>query len=160
MGSKAILMFAFLMTSRSTSSRSRERYMRRGSIDWGCVWGREGSALVVLRVCGFASKTAISRSIACVTSGSAGPPSGVENLMPLYSGGLCEAVKLMAPSALDWSTAYEMVGVGADSAMTSGVMPWLDKISAAMAQKVSPRKRGSRLTMTLTLAPFDFCDDT
>src|SRR3981081_1319147 len=126
MGSKAILMPAFLMTSRSTISRSRERYMRRGSIDWD-------SALVAGGVWGFASKAAISRSIACVTSGSAGAPSGVENLMPLYSGGLCEAVKLMAPSALDWSTAYEMVGVGADSAMTSGVMACLDKISAAMA---------------------------
>ena len=29
----------------------------------------------------------------------AGAPSGVENLMPLYSGGLCEAVKFIAPSA-------------------------------------------------------------
>src|SRR6202047_3954922 len=109
MGSKAILMSAFLMTSRSTISRKRERYMRRGSMDcdWDCT-----SPLVDGGVCEFASKAAISRSIACVTSGSAGAPSGVENLMPLYSGGLCEAVKLMAPSALDWSTASEMVGGG------------------------------------------------
>src|ERR1700686_5321486 len=129
MGSKAILMPAFLMTSRSTISRNRERYMRRGSIDCD-------SALVVPGVCGFASMkmAAISRSIACVTSGSAGAPSGVENLMPLYSGGLCEAVMLMAPSALDWITAYEIAGVGAGSARTSGVMPWLDNMSAAMAQ--------------------------
>ena len=42
----------------------------------------------------------ISASIFFVTSGSAGQPSGVENLMPLYSGGLCDAVKLMTPSAL------------------------------------------------------------
>src|SRR5258708_638831 len=157
MGSKAILMSAFLMTSRSTISRNRERYMRRGSMDWDWDWD---SALVACGVCGFASKAAISRSMACVTSGSAGAPSGVENLMPLYSGGLCDAVKLMAPSALDWITEEEMVGVGAGSAMTSGVMPWPDKMSAAMAQKVSPRKRGSRPTMTLTLASFDFFDAT
>src|SRR5260221_13436406 len=157
MGSKAILTAAFLMTSRSTISCSRERYIRRGSMDcdWDCA-----SAFGAWDVCGFASKAAISASIACVTSGSAGEPSGVENLMPLYSGGLCEGVKLMALSALDWITAYEMVGVGAGFAIPSGVMPWLDKISAAMAQKVSPRKRGSRPTMTLTLASFDFFDAT
>src|SRR6187200_1085827 len=36
-----------------------------------------------------------------VTSGRAGAPSGVENLMPLYSGGLWDAVKFSAPSAPD-----------------------------------------------------------
>jgi hypothetical protein len=46
-----------------------------------------------------ASLAVISVSIRLVASGSAGAPSGVENLMPLYSGGLWEAVKLMAPSA-------------------------------------------------------------
>src|SRR6202171_4846569 len=110
MGSKAILMPAFLMTSRSTISCKRERYRRRRSIEcrWDCTspfgaWGFGGLASVY---------AVIADSIACVTSGSAGAPSGVENLMPLYSGGLCEAVKLMAPSALDWITAYEMAGVG------------------------------------------------
>src|SRR5258708_17851221 len=155
MGSKAILTPAFLMTSRSTISCNRERYMRRGSMDCDCT-----SPFVVGGVWGFASKAAISASTACVTSGSAGAPSGVENLMPLYSGGLCEAVKLMALFFFKQKTAYEMVGVGAGSAITSGVMPWLDKISAAMAQKASPRKRGSRPTMTLTLASFDFFDAT
>src|ERR1700683_2825473 len=105
MGSKAILKPAFLMTSRSTISRNRERYMRRGSMNWD-----RDSVFAAPGVCGFASNAAISDSIALVTSGSAGAPSGVENLMPLYSGGLCEAVKLMAPSAFDWITAYEMVG--------------------------------------------------
>src|SRR5208283_2591749 len=106
MGSKATLTPEFLMTSRSTISRKRERYMRRGSIDWDGAWdGDCASALSALAACGSASKAAISHSMACVTSGSAGAPSGVENLMPLYSGGLCEAVKLMAPSALDWITA-------------------------------------------------------
>jgi hypothetical protein len=41
----------------------------------------------------------ISFSIACVTSLSAGAPFAVENFSPLYSGGLCDAVKLIAPSS-------------------------------------------------------------
>src|ERR1700689_4914766 len=99
-------MLAFLITSRSTISRNRERYMRRGSIL--CLAQEEDRCSLVFpagRAAGFASNAAISRSIACVTSGSAGAPSGVENLMPLYSGGLCDAVKLMAPFAFDWITA-------------------------------------------------------
>src|SRR5258708_36789303 len=109
---------AFLMTSRSTISRKRERYMRRGSIDCDrdCTspfgaWGVGGLASVY---------AVISDSIACVTSGSAGAPSGVENLMPLYSGGLCEPVKLMAPSPLDWIAAYEMAGGGGRLAAAQG----------------------------------------
>src|ERR1035441_8453572 len=47
----------------------------------------------------------IAASICLVTSGSAGAPSCVENLMPLYSGGLCEAVKLMAPEVFRVCTA-------------------------------------------------------
>jgi len=47
---------------------------------------------------------AIRASMALVASGSAGAPSAVENLMPLYSGGLCDAVKLIAPSAPACST--------------------------------------------------------
>src|SRR6202163_5091196 len=124
MGSKAILMPAFLMTSRSTISRKRERYMRRGSIDcdWDCTspfgaWGVGGLASVY---------AVISDSMACVTSGSAEAPSGVENLMPLYSGGLCEAVKLMAPSALDWITAYEMAGGGAGAPTHTAETPKRD----------------------------------
>src|SRR5579883_1858453 len=78
--------------------------------------------------------------------------------MPLYSGGLCDAVKLMAPSAPARITAYAMAGVGAASAITSGVMPCADKISAAIAQKVSPRNRGSR--PTITFAPVGFCETT
>src|ERR1035438_2267325 len=95
----------FLMTSRSISSRRRERYMRRGSIACDFLASEDGEVALFGVACGVESKAAISRSIACVTSGSAGAPSGVENLMPLYSGGLCEAVKLIAPSALDWITA-------------------------------------------------------
>ena len=51
------------------------------------------------------SPATISASIFFVTSGRAGQPSAVENLIPLYSGGLCDAVKLMTPSALFWITA-------------------------------------------------------
>ena len=39
------------------------------------------------------------RSISFVTSGLAGAPSAVLNLMPLYSGGLWLAVKLIPPAA-------------------------------------------------------------
>jgi hypothetical protein len=69
------------------------------------------------------SIAAISASILFVASGRAGAPSGVENLMPLYSGGLCEAVKLIAPSALLCRTAWDIAGVGAASAIIMGVMP-------------------------------------
>ncbi len=44
-------------------------------------------------------------SICLVTSGKAGAPSCVENLIPLYSGGLCEAVKLIAPEVFSMRTA-------------------------------------------------------
>ncbi len=66
------------------------------------------------------SAAMIAASILLVTSGSAGAPSGVENLMPLYSGGLCEAVKLMAPSELRRMTSQEIAGVGAGSVTMSG----------------------------------------
>ena len=38
--------------------------------------------------------------------------SAVENFIPLYSGGLCEAVKLIPPAARLWRMVCEMVGVG------------------------------------------------
>jgi hypothetical protein len=50
---------------------------------------------------GFRRRAAtMAASICLVTSGRAGAPSCVENLMPLYSGGLWLAVKLMAPEVL------------------------------------------------------------
>src|ERR1700731_3682630 len=105
-------MCAFLMTSRSTISPSRDRYMRRGSMDWDAGFEFD-CALVGSDFCEFASKSAIPASMALVTSGRAGAPSGVENLIPLYSGGLCEAVKLIAPDVFSVRTAYEIAGVGA-----------------------------------------------
>src|SRR2546422_1866893 len=64
------------------TSRSRERYVPRGSR------ASEAGARA-----GFGwsfTASAISASIVLVTSGRAGAPSGVENLIPLYSGGLWE----------------------------------------------------------------------
>ena len=104
------------------------------------------------------SMAAICFSICLVISGRAGAPSGVENLMPLYSGGLWEAVKLMAPSAWLRITAQAMAGVGAGSAITRTVMPWAERMSDAISTKVSPRKRGSR--PTTMLAPSGFFEAT
>jgi hypothetical protein len=87
-------------------------------------------------------------SICFVTSGKAGAPSWVENLMPLYSGGLCEAVKLIAPEVLRVCTAYAMAGVGAACGMTMGVTPAASSTCAATSTNRSPRKRGSRPTST------------
>src|SRR6185437_1385075 len=110
------------------ASRRRARYGGLGSRFLAVVLDWESALLC--------SPEAISFSICCVTSGKAGAPSGVENLMPLYSGGLWEAVKLIAPSAFSCITAYEMAGVGAGSAISRGVMPWAMRISSAMEQKV------------------------
>ncbi len=87
-------------------------------------------------------------SICFVASGRAGAPSGVEYLMPLYFGGLCEAVKLMEPQVLSVRTAYAMAGVGAASGITIGVTPAAARTLAASATKLSPRKRESRPTKT------------
>src|SRR5690348_1483560 len=109
------------MAARSTISRNRARYIGLGSS--ACA-----EALLPLP----APPDAIWASICLVTSGSAGAPSGVENLIPLYSGGLWEAVKFSAPSAADLITAYEIAGVGAGSAITIGLMPCAPRISAAI----------------------------
>src|SRR5438270_9578518 len=81
---------------------------------------------------------AINDSMVLVASGNAGAPSGVENLMPLYSGGLCDAVKLMAPSVFARMTSYEIAGVGAGSAITNGCTPNELSTSAAMLTNRSP----------------------
>src|SRR6266568_109301 len=91
----------------------------------------------------------IAASICFVTSGSAGAPSCVENLMPLYSGGLCDAVKLIAPDVFNVRTACAIAGVGAASGIKMGVMPAPASTLAASVTKLSPRKRGSRPTSTL-----------
>jgi len=62
----AILMPAFLITSTSTISRNRERYMRRGSIDWNCdcEWDWDcDSVFAAGAACGFASNAVIADSM-------------------------------------------------------------------------------------------------
>src|ERR1035437_10228735 len=86
----------FAIAFRSTSSASRLRNAGFTSavskpLAGGFAWGI-GAPLF--------SNAATADSIRWVTWGRAGAPSWVENLMPLYSGGLCEAVKLMAPEVL------------------------------------------------------------
>src|SRR5712692_4508575 len=99
MGSNAMRKLVLWITPRSTISPKRFRYAGLASSDslTGPLW-----RLVVERLacCPWLSPAAISASIFFVTSGRAGQPSGVENLIPLYSGGLCDAVKLITPSAL------------------------------------------------------------
>src|SRR5690348_10170716 len=116
------------MALRSITSRKRTRYGPQGSSDrdFRCA------PAVGDRTLPPPSWFAISVSIRFVTSGRAGAPSGVENLIPLYSGGLWEAVKFSAPSAADLITAYEIAGVGAGSAITIGLMPCAPRISAAI----------------------------
>ena len=88
-------------------------------------------------------------SICLVTSGRAGAPSGVENLMPLYSGGLCEAVKLMRSGGL-----HAAHGVGRSPASArhresrSASRPLRPARAPPRPQTISPRKRGSRPTST------------
>src|SRR5207244_13617681 len=81
---------AFWIAFKSMTSRSRERYVPRGSR------ASEAGARA-----GFGwsfTASAISASIVLVTSGRAGAPSGVENLIPLYFGDVWEAGKFIAPS--------------------------------------------------------------
>ncbi len=86
-----------------------------------------------------ASDSAARRSSICyVISGSAGAPSGVENLIPWYSGGLCDAVKLIAPHAFLFIIACEMVGVGVGRSHFSTLNPFDSAISDATSANRSP----------------------
>src|SRR5689334_8280473 len=97
----------------------------------------------------------ISRSICFVTSGSAGAPFAVENLRPLYSGGLWEAVKLMAPIALRRTVSKETQGVGTSRLHRNAWMPLKARILDASEANFSERKRVSYATTT----PLPFCPD-
>src|SRR5947199_6686282 len=97
----------------------------------------------------------ISRSIAFVTSGSAGAPFEVENFRPLYSGGLCDAVKLIAPIALRRTVSNETHGVGTSRLQRNAWMPLYARILAASRANFSERKRVSNAT---TL-PLPFCPE-
>src|SRR5579872_3550621 len=128
------------MVLRSTSSARRWRNVGLTSTVSNPEAG--GSAQVTLPPAATSLSTAL--SICLVTSGSAGAPSGLEYLMPLYSGGLWEAVKLMDPEVFMVRTAWAMAGVGATSGITIGVTPDPASTRAASATNDSPRKRGSR----------------
>src|ERR1017187_7689642 len=106
------------MAFKSTSSASRLRNSGFTSVVSKPAAG--GSDFGIAAAAGAA---AIAASICFVTSGSAGAPSCVENLIPLYSGGLCDAVKLIAPEVFIWRTAYAIAGVGAGFGITIGVTP-------------------------------------
>jgi hypothetical protein len=86
-------------------------------------------------------------SILLVTSGSAGAPSGVENLMPWYSGGLCDAVKFSPPTAVLLLMAKEIVGVGVGPLQASTRNPCRDPMSAATEANFSPMNRESCATI-------------
>ncbi len=81
--------------------------------------------------------------MAFVTSGSAGAPFDVENFRPLYSGGLCEAVKLIAPIALRRTVSKETQGVGASRVHRKAWMSLKARIRAASDANFSERKRVS-----------------
>src|SRR6185369_16382234 len=116
-GSNTIFIPDFLIAFKSRISPSRFMYSGFGSALFTFSDRGLGPGAAAL---GSGSSAGTFASIFFVASGSAGAPSGVENLIPLYSGGLCEAVMLMAPSAFWRMTSQEMAGVGAASVMTSG----------------------------------------
>src|ERR1041385_3074694 len=97
----------------------------------------------------------ISASMALVISGSAGAPFDVENFSPLYSGGLCEAVKLMAPIAFLRTVSYDTHGVGTSRLHRNAWMPLKARMREASEANFSDRKRVSYATTT----PEPFCDD-
>jgi hypothetical protein len=83
-----------------------------------------------------------------VISGSAGAPFEVENLRPLYSGGLCDAVKLIAPIALRRMVSNETHGVGTSRVHKYALIPLNARIFAASDANFSERNRVSYATTT------------
>ena len=95
---------------------------------------------------------AMSPSTCRVISGKAGAPSAVESFIPLYSGGLCEAVKLI-PQIAPWvRIAWESVGVGVGSLQRRTRNPFAVMTSAHSTANFSPRKRVSCPTIISLLA--------
>src|SRR5438552_13125042 len=97
----------------------------------------------------------ISRSMPFVTSGRAGAPLAVENFRPLYSGGLWEAVKLIAPIALRRTVSNDTHGVGTSRVQRKAWMSLKARMRAASEANFSDRKRVSYATIT----PLPFCCD-
>src|SRR5688572_29285245 len=76
-------------------------------------------------------------------AGKAGAPSAVESFIPLYSGGLCEAVKLIPAAALSLRMAWQIPGVGVNSVHSRARKPLAETWPAHSAANFSPRKRVS-----------------
>src|SRR4030095_11908261 len=79
--------------------------------------------------------------------GRAGAPSAVDSFMPLYSGGLCEAVKLIPHAAFCDRIAWETVGVGVGPLQRRASNPRFATQRAHSAAKSSPIKRVSCATI-------------
>ncbi len=126
--------------------------MRRGSRDCAVIfelWAAGGTS----------PRAAICASIFFVTSGKGGRAVRGRELDPVVLGGIMGRGKVQRSVC---ARSNDSVGNGwgwnAASAMTSGVMPWPRECRRPCEQKVSPRKRGSRPTMTF--APEGFSDTT
>src|SRR5512139_1247827 len=87
-------------------------------------------------------------SISLVVSGKAGPPQAGENLRPLYSGGLCLAVKLMPPAAFLRMISKATAGVGTSLFERKERMPFAERTLTASAANRSDKKRVSYPTTT------------
>src|ERR1019366_2205438 len=83
------------------------------------------------------------RSISFVTSGEAGAPLAMLNLMPLYSAGLWLAVKLIPPAAFSRIIWKDTTGVGTGSFERRTGMPYDETISAVILANSGLRKRVS-----------------
>src|SRR6266516_5118611 len=83
------------------------------------------------------------RSIVSVTAGNAGAPSEVDSFIPLYSGGLCEAVKLIPAAAFSLRIAWEIQGVGVNCSHNNARKPFAETCWAHSAANRSTRKRVS-----------------
>src|SRR5260221_11745887 len=77
-----------------------------------------------------------------VTSGSAGAPLAVENLRPLYSGGLWLAVMLRPPARRPLTVACATAGVGRGVGGRVTRKPWAGGTFAAPRGERTDRKPG------------------
>ena len=86
---------------------------------------------------------AISSSRRSVTSLGASLPPSTITLMPLYCGGLWEAVTIMPIARPSWCTAYISIGVGATSSINHTGIPSWAKISANARENRPDKNRRS-----------------
>src|SRR6185295_13601587 len=81
----------------------------------------------------------MSCSMLLVISGKAGAPSLVESFIPLYCGGLCDAVKLIPQIAPMVRMTWEIVGVGTGSSQRRTRNEFLEMMLAHSSANCSPR---------------------